>query len=34
VPNARTAIIPGAKHFMFDDDPVRYSAEVLTFLGE
>jgi pimeloyl-ACP methyl ester carboxylesterase len=34
VPNARTAIIPNARHFMFEDDPVRYSAEVLRFLGE
>jgi pimeloyl-ACP methyl ester carboxylesterase len=34
VPNARTAIIPDAKHFMFEDDPMRYSAEVLKFLGE
>jgi esterase len=34
VPNSRTAIIPDARHFMFEDDPVRYSAEVLKFLGE
>jgi pimeloyl-ACP methyl ester carboxylesterase len=34
VPNARTAIIPSARHFMVEDDPVRYSAEVLKFLGE
>jgi pimeloyl-ACP methyl ester carboxylesterase len=34
VPNARTAIIPNARHFMFEDDPVRYCAEVLEFLGQ
>jgi pimeloyl-ACP methyl ester carboxylesterase len=33
VPGARTAIIPNATHFMFYDDPVRFSAIVLEFLA-
>jgi esterase len=32
VPGARTAVIPRATHWMFDDDPPRFCAEVLAFL--
>jgi esterase len=32
VPNARVAMIPGARHFMFEDDPVRFCAAVTEFL--
>jgi esterase len=30
---ARTAIIPNARHFMFEDDPVPYCTAVMEFLG-
>jgi esterase len=33
VPSARAEIIPNARHFMFEDDPVRFSAAVLEFLA-
>jgi pimeloyl-ACP methyl ester carboxylesterase len=33
VRGARTEIIPNARHFMFEDDPVRYCDAVLEFLG-
>jgi pimeloyl-ACP methyl ester carboxylesterase len=33
IPDARTETIPGATHFMFCDDPVRFSAIVLDFLA-
>jgi esterase len=33
IPDARTATIPGAMHFMFYDDPVRFSAILLDFLA-
>jgi pimeloyl-ACP methyl ester carboxylesterase len=33
VRGARTEIIPNARHFMFEDDPVRYCTAVLEFLG-
>jgi pimeloyl-ACP methyl ester carboxylesterase len=32
VRGARVEIIPGARHFMFEDDPVRFCAVVLDFL--
>ena len=32
VPGARVEMIPGARHFMFEDDPVRFCAAVLAFL--
>jgi pimeloyl-ACP methyl ester carboxylesterase len=32
VPGARVEIIPGAGHFMFEDDPVRFCAAVIEFL--
>jgi pimeloyl-ACP methyl ester carboxylesterase len=32
VPGARTEIIPNATHWMFEDDPVRFSKAVLEFL--
>jgi pimeloyl-ACP methyl ester carboxylesterase len=32
VPNARVAMIPGARHFMFEDDPVRFCSAVMEFL--
>ena len=32
VPEARVAMIPGARHFMFEDDPVRFCAAVMAFL--
>jgi esterase len=33
VPAARTAMIAGARHFMFEDDPVQFCAAVLEFLA-
>ncbi len=32
VRGARVEIIPGARHFMFEDDPVRFCAAVMEFL--
>jgi esterase len=32
VPGARVEMIPGARHFMFEDDPARFCAVVLGFL--
>jgi pimeloyl-ACP methyl ester carboxylesterase len=32
VPDARVELIPGAKHFMFEDDPARFCAAVTEFL--
>jgi pimeloyl-ACP methyl ester carboxylesterase len=32
VPGARVELIPGARHFMFEDDPARFCAAVLQFL--
>jgi esterase len=32
VPNAQVAMIPGARHFMFEDDPVRFCSAVTEFL--
>jgi pimeloyl-ACP methyl ester carboxylesterase len=32
VPDARVAMIPGARHFMFEDDPVQFCAVVTEFL--
>jgi pimeloyl-ACP methyl ester carboxylesterase len=32
VAGARTVTIPGATHWMFDNDPPRFCAEVLAFL--
>jgi pimeloyl-ACP methyl ester carboxylesterase len=32
VSGARTEMIPGAGHFMFEDDPVRFCAAVMEFL--
>jgi len=34
VPGARVEIIPGAGHFMFEDDPVRFCAAVIEFLEQ
>jgi pimeloyl-ACP methyl ester carboxylesterase len=34
VPGAKVEIIPNATHSMFEDDPARFSAAVLAFLGE
>jgi esterase len=33
VPGARTAMIPGASHWMFDQAPEKFSEIVLEFLG-
>lgn len=33
VHGARVAMIPHATHMMLEDDPVRFSAAVLDFLG-
>jgi pimeloyl-ACP methyl ester carboxylesterase len=34
VPGARTAVIPGARHWMFDHAPREFSQVVLEFLGD
>jgi pimeloyl-ACP methyl ester carboxylesterase len=33
IPNARAELIPGATHFMFEQDPVRFCALVMEFLA-
>jgi pimeloyl-ACP methyl ester carboxylesterase len=33
IPDARAELIPGATHFMFEQDPVRFCALVLKFLA-
>jgi esterase len=33
VRRSRVEVIPNARHFMFEDDPVRYCAAVLAFLA-
>jgi pimeloyl-ACP methyl ester carboxylesterase len=33
IPDARAELIPGATHFMFEQDPVRFCALVLEFLA-
>jgi esterase len=33
IPDARTAVIPGARHWMFDQAPQEFSQVVLEFLG-
>jgi pimeloyl-ACP methyl ester carboxylesterase len=33
IPGARTAVIPGARHWMFDQAPQEFSEVVLKFLA-
>ena len=33
VRGSRVEVIPDARHFMFEDDPMRYCAAVLEFLA-
>ena len=34
IPGAKTAIIPGARHWMFEQAPLEFSTAVLAFLAE
>ena len=33
VRGSRVEVIPNARHFMFEDDPIRFCAVVLEFLA-